>query len=667
MNLMIVESPNKVKKIKAILGNGWDVAASVGHVRDLPPRSLGIAGPSYQLEYEYSERGKDVVEKLKPRAARAETVYLATDPDREGEAIAWHLKETLHLKRYQRVTFDAITEQVIRKALGAPRQLDMNLVHAQEARRGADRLVGYQVSPMLSRQTGIAGLSAGRVQTVAVRFVVDRQREIDGFKVTKHFGVEAIFEDGKWTAQWDTGPFLSGDDKYILDSKLAEKAASCRNFRVIDAATKATKQSPPAPFTTATLLQAASVTLGFKPDQTAQLAQKLFEQGLITYHRTDSQNFSAEALSEIREYAQSTRLPIPSKPRTWKSKDGAQEAHEAIRPTHLQERTAGEDDDQKKLYGLIWNRAVASQLADAEYSVNTLRLEAKQGTQTYIFKSTGRTLTVPGWQSLTPEDAAETSEDNAENQGENNGKVPSLRFDTALQSSSTRLLNKQTKPPSRYTQASLIKLLESEGIGRPSTYPSILKNILARGYLIEGKKMLAPTDLGKLLIDSLTGRFRFVEYDYTRGLEQELDDIANGKAVYLKVVSALDGQLQTELSQLQIAPQPTMASQRTSGGATSANRPESCIPCPKCRKGHLRRPNGKDFYGCDQYRDGCSFSVNVNIAKKQLTDKQIETLCTKGKTGLIKGFINKQGKPFDAILLCSSETGWRTNFEFEKK
>ncbi len=300
MNLMIVESPNKVKKIKAILGHGWDVAASVGHVRDLPPRTLGIAAPDYRLEYEFNERGKGVVDSLKPRAARAETVYLATDPDREGEAIAWHLKETLHLKKYQRVTFDAITNTVIRNALTSPRQLDMNLIHAQEARRGADRLVGYQVSPMLSRQTGIAGLSAGRVQTVAVRFVVDRQREIEKFKVTKHFGAEATFEDGRWTATWDTSPFLKEEEKYILDSALAEQAAQCKDFGVVDAATKPARQAPPPPFTTATLLQAASVTLGFKPDQTAQLAQKLFEQGLITYHRTDSQNFSAEALSDIR-------------------------------------------------------------------------------------------------------------------------------------------------------------------------------------------------------------------------------------------------------------------------------------------------------------------------------------------------------------------------------
>jgi DNA topoisomerase-1 len=671
MNLMIVESPNKVKKIKTLLGPGWDVAASVGHVRDLPQKSLGVTTPDYQLQYAFTERGKGVIDGLKSRVARAETVYLATDPDREGEAIAWHLKETLKLKRYQRVTFDAITQDVIQKALHTPRQLDMNLVHAQEARRGADRLVGYKVSPALSRQTGIARLSAGRVQTVAVRFVVERQREIENFKTTKHFGAEAIFEDGKWTAQWDTAPFLKEGEKYILDSTLAEQAAQCRAFKVINAATKKAKQAPPAPFTTSTLLQAASVTLGFKPDQTAQLAQKLFEQGLITYHRTDSQNFSAEALAEIRAFAQANNLPIPAKPRTWKSKASAQEAHEAIRPTHLEEHTAGEDEAQRKLYSLIWNRAVASQLADAEYSVNTLRLEVQQDEKTFFFKSTGRTLIVPGWRALTAKDAAEDADDNAEGKDDDNGKVPAFPIGTALESSNTRLLNKQTKPPNGYTQASLIKKLESEGIGRPSTYPAILKNIITRGYLTEGKKILFASDLARLLIDALTGKFKFVEYDYTRSLEQELDDIASGKALYLTVVSALDTQLNAELSQFHIARSPELAHQpqhrpqRPAGEAPPANRPG--IPCPKCKIGRLRRPEGRDFFGCDQFRQGCTFTVSAIIAKKKLTDKQIETLCTKGKTALLKGFTSKMGKPFNAFLVCSEATEWKTRFQFESK
>ena len=225
------------------------------------------------------------------------------------------------------------------------------------------------------------------------------------------------------------------------------------------------------------------------------------------------------------------------------------------------------------------------------------------------------------------------------------------------------MLHKQTKPPNGYTQASLIKKLESEGIGRPSTYPSILKNILTRGYLVEGKKILIASDLAKLLIDSLTGKFRFVDYDYTRALEQELDDIASGTAQYLSVVSALDNQLNSELSQLHVGAKPDLAAHRPTGGATSATHPG--IPCPKCKIGHLRQPNGKDFFGCDQYREGCTFSVNVVIAKKKLTDKQIETLVTKGKTPLIKGFTNSHGRPFDAFLSCNEATNWRTKFQFE--
>ncbi|MDR3727107.1 MAG: type I DNA topoisomerase [Terracidiphilus sp.] len=671
MNLMIVESPNKVKKIKTLLGPGWDVAASVGHVRDLPQKTLGVNSPDYQLQYEFTERGKGVVDGLKSRASKAEAVYLATDPDREGEAIAWHLKESLKLKSYQRVTFDAITEAVVQKALKQPRQLDMNLVHAQEARRGADRLVGYKVSPALSRQSGIARMSAGRVQTVAVRLVVERQREIENFKTTKHFGAEAIFEDGKWTAQWDTAPFLKKGEKYIMDSALAEQAAQCRAFKVVKAATKQAKQAPPAPFTTSTLLQAASVTLGYKPDQAAQLAQKLFEQGLITYHRTDSQNFSAEALTEIRAFAQANNLPIPAKARTFKSKASAQEAHEAIRPTHLEARSAGETEAERKLYGLIWNRAVASQLADAEYSVNTLRLESEQGEQKFFFKSTGRTLVVPGWRGLTAQDAAEDADEHVEGKEDDNGKVPALEVGSELQSTSTRLLNKQTKPPNGYTQAGLIKKLESEGIGRPSTYPAILKNVITRGYLTEGKKILFASDLAKLLIDSLTGKFKFVEYDYTRSLEQELDDIASGKALYLTVVSALDTQLNTELSQFHIersalaGPLPEPGSERQAGPPLDANRPG--IPCPKCKVGRLRRPEGRDFFGCDQFRQGCNFIVGATVAKKPLTDEQIEALCTKGKTELIKGFTSKLGRPFDAYLVCSETTEWKTKFQFEQR
>ena len=668
MKLMIVESPNKTKKIRSILGPGWDVQASIGHVRDLPRTTLGVGG-NYALTYEFVERGKGVIESLKPRVARAEAVYLATDPDREGEAIAWHLKETLKLSTYSRVTFDSITEPVIRKALASPRQLDMNLVHAQEARRGADRLVGYKVSPALSRQAALSSLSAGRVQTVAVRLVVERQREIEAFKETKHFGAEAIFDGGTWRAQWDTAPHLEEGQKYILDHALAARAALCTTFCVASSETKLATQAPPAPFTTATLLQAASVSLGMKPDETSRVAQKLFEQGLITYHRTDSQNFSAEALALIREYAAENKLPLPAAPRRWKSKDSSQEAHEAIRPTYLEQKTAGEDEAQQKLYALIWTRAVASQLADAEYSVTELRLDSEAEGQAFAYRAIGRTLVKPGWRTLTAQDAAEEAEDANKDdaQADRNGKVPPLPAGTTVRADSAQVINKQTQRPRGYTQASLIKVLEHEGIGRPSTYSSIISNIMRRGYIDGSKKILVATELAYVIIDALVGRFAFAEYDYTRTLEQELDNIATGKSQYFAVVSALDTRLDQELRELQVPASTELAARRPPTPATGNQPPVSGFKCPKCKTGTIRRPGNNEFYSCTNYsQTGCTYKVNIYIARKALTDKQIESLVTTGKTRLIKGFLGKNGKPFDAILRCTAETEWRTTFDFTK-
>jgi DNA topoisomerase-1 len=573
MNLMIVESPNKVRKIKAILaelGRGaWDVAASVGHIRDLPVKELGLTMPGYVPQYELSGRGADVVKTLRARVAKAEGVYLATDPDREGEAIAWHLVQALKLKKAQRVSFDAITPEVIGRALERPRTVDTHLVHAQEARRVLDRLVGYQVSPVLSRQTGRRGLSAGRVQSPAVRLVVDREREIAAFRETRHFGAELLFERNSWRAQWETAAWLkkggdkkSGDGsgsedqdaperKYILDEALAARAAACRECRVLTSGNRVARQAPPPPFTTSTLLQAASVRLHWKPEITAGVAQRLFEAGLITYHRTDSQNMSAEALREVRGYAQKRGLPLPAGARAFRSRGGAQEAHEAIRPTHFADEQAGEDGQQQALYRLIWQRAVASQLADAEWSVNTTRLEAKNGAETFTFKAEGRVLLKPGWLGLTAKDAAEEDD---EKEGESCGRVPVLAVGAAVRAEDGRVLHKKTQPPGRYTQASLIKKLESLGIGRPSTYPSILKNVMARGYMEEEKRLLRPTELGCVVVDALAARFSFVEYAFTRDLEQQLDDIAEGKAEYLPVVSAADERLQREIAALGALP-----------------------------------------------------------------------------------------------------------------
>ncbi len=538
MKLMIVESPNKIRKIKAILGAGWEVAASVGHIRDLPVKDLGLGMPGYVPEYELSERGADVVKRLRGMAAKAkEGVYLATDPDREGEAIAWHVSEALKLKGARRVTFDSITPEVVRRALERTRAVDMHLVHAQEARRVLDRLVGYQVSPLLGR-----GLSAGRVQSPAVRLVVEREREIAAFVEVRHFGAELLFgvKPDAWRAQWE--PALPKGEKYCLDEELAKRAAASRECVVTESGNKKVMQAPPPPFTTSTMLQAASVRLRWKPDVTAGVAQKLFEAGLITYHRTDSVNFSAEALREVRAYAEGRGLPLPGAARKFKSKGGAQEAHEAVRPTHFEDEHAGEDPSQQALYRLIWERAVASQLADAEWSVNTTRLRAAAGSAAFLFRAEGRVLVAPGWRGLTGRDAAEEDE---EAQGD--GRVPVLVVGKAVTARDGRVLYKKTEPPTRYTQATLIKRLEGLGIGRPSTYPAILKNVQGRGYVDDEGKYLRPTGVGEAVVDGLVGRFGFVEYAFTRDLERDLDRIAEGQAEYLPVVRAADERLREEI------------------------------------------------------------------------------------------------------------------------
>jgi DNA topoisomerase-1 len=668
--LMIVESPNKVKKIQSILGNDWIVQASVGHIRDLPRRDYGI-GPDYSLHYEPTERGTSVIPKLKSFVSRADSVYLATDPDREGEAIAWHLKEALKLRSYSRVTFDSITEPVIKKAIASPRQIDGALVASQEARRGTDRIVGWKVSNALSRGMGIAKLSAGRVQTVAVRLVVERQREIDAFKKTKHFGAEVVFDGGAWKAQWDTKPYLAQDQEYILDQRIAEEAAACRQFKVTQSDTKHATKAPPAPFTTATLLQAASVTLNMKPATTADVAQSLFSQGLITYHRTDSPNFSEEALSLIRGYAKDNNLPLAPKPRTWKTKESAQEAHEAIRPTHLEQRTAGETKEEQLLYSLIWHRAVASQLADAEYTVNTLQLESENAGRRFAFRAVGRTLIKPGWRSLTSKDATEdvdAGDENAEEKAaEDNGKVPLLSVGTARTADSGKVLDKETRPPNGYTQASLIKKLEAEGIGRPSTYAGILTNILTRGYVDEKKKILVPLPLGIGIIDALVGKFAFTEYAYTRDLEEQLDHIAAGKSRFDDLIRSFDQQIDKELTTAVIEKRPDLGGSDRTFGAGGASAADDGIPCPKCGKGKVRQPKGQSFYGCNRYSEGCDFKINETISKKKLTQKQIETLVLKGRVGPLKGFRSGENKEYEATLKCSAETGWRTIFEYPKR
>lgn len=581
MKLMIVESPTKAKKIGSLLGAGWRVEASMGHIVDLPADQMAIEPQTYQLTYVPSERGSSVISKLKPLAAEASAIFLATDPDREGEAISAHLKRYLRIERYQRVTFNEITEAGLKAALAAPRPIDRRLVAAQEARRAADRLIGYRVSFPISTAAG-QSLTAGRCQSPAVRLVVERQNEINSFKVTDHFSALAEFDGGAWTAEWQTKPFLQGDDEYILDQRLAERAAACRAFVVKASAEKPVAKGPPAPFTTSALLQAAGATLGYPPALTQKLAQSLFEAGLITYHRTDNPNLSDDGMAAIASFAEGQGWQVSEKKRRWPLPEGAQEAHEAIRPTHVEDRDGGEDDKQKALYRLIWQRAVASQLADAVYKTVTLDLAADAGGERFQFRARSAELVRPGWKVV----AADEKSDDEDDEEAMNGRVPLLQPGTSVTATNGKIMRKATKPPRRYTETSLIRKLEQMGIGRPSTFAAIVSNICNKKYVVVEKRYLVPTSSGRAIVGNLVGRFDFAEYDFTKDLEKRLDLIADGKENYLAVIADLDQRLDVELGKL------------------AAIKPTH--PCPACGKAlRLVTAKSRSFFGCSGYRDGC--------------------------------------------------------------
>ncbi|MEA5249890.1 DNA topoisomerase [Xanthomonas fragariae] len=585
MKLMVVESPNKVEKISSYLGDGWTVMASYGHIRDLPQREFGISKPGFVMQYEYLPATKvgdrtfpgseQRVAKIRKEAAKADVVYLATDPDREGEAISWHLKEALNLREddYERVTFTEITPKAIQAAISCVRRIDMNLVHAQEGRRALDRFVGYMVSPLLSDMLGM-NLSAGRVQSVAVRLVVDLERRIAAFRSTAHFGAAVSFDNGaggKWTAQWDTKPYVSEDQPYVLDEALAAKASQSRQFEVLESKTEEKFERPPSPLSTLGMLRAASVVLKMDSEATTKAAQKLYEAGHITYIRTDSVNLSDDAADHVCSYAVAQGLAIPPSVRKWREKKTAQGGHaDAVRPTHMELEDAGTDDAQRALYRLIHLRTLVSQLPDAEYSVNTVRLRATDR-DGFEYVARGRTLTVPGWRGLLRTDAVAEDDEDASNEGAD-GQVPRLAVGSDARAISGELLKKKTEPPRRYTESSLLKKLEDEGIGRPATFASIMKNIMSRAYVAYDKKHLVPTNIGELLVDNLLrANFAFMELGFTRDLEVQLDTIADGEASYLDVVEPAYTQLNQELVRI-----------ATSGDFTPR------FKCPKCGSGMRR-------------------------------------------------------------------------------
>jgi DNA topoisomerase-1 len=630
--LIIVESPTKAKTISKFLGSDYLVEASFGHVRDLPKSKLSIdVENNFEPKYVIPPKAKEIITKLKKEAKSASSIILATDEDREGEAISWHLVQALDLgdetqiakgnedKRIKRIVFHEITKPAIEHALENPRDIDLNLVDAQQARRVLDRLVGYELSPFLWRKIRY-GLSAGRVQSVAVRLVVEREREIQNFKSEEYWSIEA-----KLSKQKDKNVFNSRlykiNDKTVgkMDIKNETEATKITadlegaTYKVADIAKKEVKRNPSPPFTTSTLQQEAARKLGFSAKQTMVVAQQLYERGYITYMRTDSLHLAQSALAQAQqviksEFGSNYNL---STPRFFANKSkGAQEAHEAIRPTDLSRTPATMKTElersQLRVYDLIWKRTIACQMAQAVFDQTTVDIEAKH----YIFRATGQVIKFDGFIRAYTEGTDEKPEDEIE------GVLPELIVGEGLQLHELLPLQHFTEPPARYTDATLVKALEAHGVGRPSTYAPTLSTIQDRGYVEKEDKKYKPTEEGFLVNDMLVENFpEIVDINFTSHIEEELDDIADGKIKWVPVIEEFYGPFKKHLTEKE---------------ATVEKQVEvSATPCPHCGKPMLIKFGrmGK-FLACPEEGSKVTLPMSEEAAKiAELAEKTKDEKC----------------------------------------
>jgi len=558
-NLVIVESPAKAKTIEKFLGKDFQVESSYGHIADLPSKELGIdVEGDFSPKYIISDDKKPVMKKLKSLVKKAETVWLASDEDREGEAIAWHLKEQLDLKEEntKRIVFHEITKKAILKAVENPRDIDYNMVNAQQARRVLDRLVGYELSPVLWRKVK-GGLSAGRVQSVAVRLIVERERSIQEFKSETHYKVVAEFSNNEGKK------FKASIPKNFNSKKSAEdflNSCSDADFSIAELTKKPAKKSPAAPFTTSTLQQEASRKLGFPVAKTMQVAQRLYEAGLITYMRTDSVNLSVEARNAAEEEITNYYGVEYSKQRVFKTKaKGAQEAHEAIRPTNMKMHSIDTEFDQTRLYDLIWKRTLASQMSDAQLERTNFKIENSKNEK--IFTANGEMIKFEGFLKVYLEGNDNEEEEQA-------GMLPLLKVGEHLDYNFINATQRFTSPPYRFTEASLVKRLEELGIGRPSTYAPTISTVQRRSYVEKGqddglervyeqmilslgsvkstelrertgsnKNKLIPTDIGNIVNDFLVANFSNVlDFGFTAKVESSFDDISEGNEDWTEMI-----------------------------------------------------------------------------------------------------------------------------------
>ncbi len=614
-DLVIVESPAKARTIEKYLGGQYKVIASMGHLRDLPKNKLGVdIDNGFAPEYIPVAARKDVIEELKKRSKDAKTVYLATDPDREGEAISWHLKELLNLPddKARRVTFNEITRKVVQSAIANPRDIDLDLVDAQQARRVLDRIVGYKLSPLLWRKVR-RGLSAGRVQSVAIRMVVDREKEIRGFKPEEYWHLDATLDRAEGGGTFTARYYGEGEKKRELHSEAEVNAVAAdvekAPWTIGEVRRGQRQRSPAPPFITSTLQQEASRRLGLTPRRTMSIAQQLYEGvditgegtvGLITYMRTDSLRLSEDALSAAAGYIREHygEEYYPGKPRRFKTKAGAQDAHEAIRPSDVTltpERVKKDlTAEQFRLYRLIWGRFTASQMANAVYD-NVVIDALSAG---HCFKANHSSLRFPGYTAVY-EDRADDEEDAPKK------PLPDLKEGESVELKKLAREQKFTEPPARYTEATLIRAMEEKGIGRPSTYAPTISTITGREYVAKEGKYLKPTALGEVVDGLMEERFPdIVDLKFTARMEDRLDEIESGKIPWRDVLTEFYGDFDRELTEAETALE-----------GVHLKVPDEVTDeiCDKCGR-HLVVKNGRfgRFLACPGFPE-CNFTKPIVI------------------------------------------------------
>ena len=687
--LVIVESPSKAKTIEKYLGGNYKVTASMGHLRDLPKSKLGVdLEHGFQPEYIPVKEKKDLIEELKADSKKAPVVYLATDPDREGEAISWHLKELLGLsdEKARRVTFNEITKKVVTESIQHPRSIDQDLVDAQQARRVLDRIVGYQISPLLWRKVK-RGLSAGRVQSVATRMVVDREEEIRAFQSEEYWLLDVFLkrtaEENSFRARF----YGEGSKKVELHSEKEVEAIRQQveksPFSVKSVKRTEKQRSPAPPFITSTLQQEASRRLNMTPRRTMSVAQQLYEGveitghgsiGLISYMRTDSLRLSDEAVASARSFITETYGPqfCPAKPRVFKTKASAQDAHEAIRPTDvtLTPELVRKDltQEQYRLYRIIWGRFTACQMANAVYDNVAVDLESAG----YLFKASNSALKFPGY-------TAVYEEATDEEQKSNDSLLPELKEGDSLILDRTVPEQQFTQPPARYTEATLIRAMEEKGIGRPSTYAPTITTITAHDYVLKEGKYLKPTPLGEIVTGLMKEHFSdIVDLKFTNHMESRLDEIESGKSGWQEVLqefysdfdaemkaaeTAMDGQrikvpdiVSDEVCD--VCGKPMLVKKGRFGQFLGCSGFPECTftkpivvempgKCPKCGAKILKRTSKKGyvFYACERGTD-CGF-ITWDVPTKDVCPQCGKTMFKRSGRGPLKSFcINEECPAF---------------------